>query len=254
MSFSVVIPARFGSTRLQGKPLLDIAGKPMIQWVYEQALKSNANNVIVATDDERIFAAVKAFGGNVEMTLTTHQSGTDRLQEIAEIKNFSGADIIVNVQGDEPLIPPEVINQVADNLCRHVEAGIATLCEPITDIETLMNPNAVKVVTDNQGFALTFSRAPIPWARDCFEKNPTTLPSNGAWFRHVGFYAYRVSFLHEFVLWPASTLEQVEKLEQLRALSNGVDIHVAQASCAIPAGVDTQEDLQRVRGLLEKNG
>lgn len=253
MSFSVVIPARFGSTRLQGKPLLDIAGKPMIQWVYEQALKSNAESVIVATDDERIFNAVKAFGGDVEMTATTHQSGTDRLQEVASIKGFSGEDIIVNVQGDEPLIPPEVINQVAENLCCHIEAGIATLCEKITDIATVMNPNAVKVVTDNDGFALTFSRAPIPWARDSFEKSITTLPEHGAWFRHVGIYAYRVSFLHEFVLWPPSAIEQLEKLEQLRALSNGVDIHVAQASCDIPAGVDTDNDLQRVRGLLKKN-
>lgn len=247
MSFSVVIPARYGASRLPGKPLLDIAGKPMIQRVWEQGKASGASAVIVATDDERIAEAVTTFGGQVCMTSPQHPSGTDRLQEVASKMNWADEDIVVNVQGDEPLIPPAVIDQVAKNLADHAEAGIATLCEPIHDVEELTNPNAVKVVADKAGRALYFSRATVPWPREAFSADSRVMPQSGAWFRHIGIYAYRVDFLQQFVTWPPSPLEQLEQLEQLRALHNGVPIHVAAARDTVPAGVDTQADLDAVR-------
>ncbi|WP_421862791.1 3-deoxy-manno-octulosonate cytidylyltransferase [Motiliproteus sp.] len=249
MAFSVIIPARFASTRLPGKPLLDIAGKPMIQHVYERACESEARSVIIATDDQRIADVADAFGADVCMTSAEHPSGTDRLQEVVKQKAFYADDIVVNVQGDEPLIPPRVINQVAHNLAAEPEASIATLCEPIDDLQTLTNPNAVKVVSDRRGFALYFSRAPIPWPRDAFASEPAKMPS-GNYQRHIGIYAYRVKLLNDFVQWPACELEQTECLEQLRAMWNGARIHVAPADVALPAGVDTESDLARVRQIL----
>lgn len=238
--FTVVIPARYGSLRLPGKPLLLIAGKPMIQHVYERAARSGASRVVVATDDERIARAVEEFGGECRMTRADHPSGTDRVQEVANGLGLSGDDIVVNVQGDEPLIPPAVIDQVAENLAG-VAAGIATLCEPILDAGYVHDPNIVKVVADHQGFALYFSRAPIPFDRD--GRFDTGL---GLWRRHLGIYAYRVSFLDEFVTWQPSPIEQAERLEQLRAMWHGVRIHVEDAVESIPPGVDTREDLERV--------
>lgn len=252
MSYIVVIPARYASTRLPGKPLLDIGGKPMIQRVVEQAARCGAERVVVATDDERIVDVVTGFGCEAVMTNASHPSGTDRLQEVAQKLGLDDAAVIVNVQGDEPLIPPSVIDQVANNLAEHCEAGIATLCERIHDLETVMNPNAVKVVFDHQGMANYFSRAPIPWSREQFSSSLSQqLPAGAEYYRHIGIYAYRVGFLHSYVNWPSSMTEVTESLEQLRALANGVRIHVDVALETPPAGVDTQEDLERVRVLAE---
>lgn len=250
MAFTVIIPARYGSTRLPGKPLLDIAGKPMLQHVYERACESEAKRVIVATDDQRIADAAAAFGAEVCLTSAEHPSGTDRLQEVVSLQGLYADDIVVNVQGDEPLIPARIINQVAHNLAAEPQASIATLSEPIEDLAALLNPNAVKVVCDQQGRALYFSRAPIPWPRDAFATEPKQLPLAGNYQRHIGIYAYRVKLLNDFVTWPPCWLEQTECLEQLRAMWNGAYIHVAQADEPLPAGVDTQQDLDRVRALL----
>lgn len=257
MSFTIVIPARFSSTRLPGKPLLLINRKPMIQHVVEQALKSDAEQVIVATDDEKIMAAVKGFGGEVCMTSSEHVSGTDRIQEVATIYGLSDDHIVVNVQGDEPCIPPAVINQVAHNLHQHKQAVAATLSEAITSTEEFLNPNAVKVIADQQKMALYFSRAPIPFPRADWVKNnsvdglrlgaESVASANILPQRHIGIYAYRVSLLHEFVKWSPAPLEQTESLEQLRILYNGKKIHVEEACGQVPGGVDTQQDLDRVR-------
>lgn len=249
--FTVVIPARYASTRFPGKPLQDIAGKPMIQRVWEQARLSGATRVVVATDDPRIQAACQGFGAEVVMTRDDHESGTDRLAEVTAALGLGSDAIVVNVQGDEPLIPPAVIDQVAANLAASAEAGMATLSEPLLDAHQLFNPNVVKVVTDVNGLALTFSRAPLPWARDALAQRPTELPEGVLYRRHIGIYAYRAGFLQDFVRWGPCWLEKTESLEQLRALWHGVRIHVADAQVAPPPGVDTPEDLERVRRLLE---
>ena len=255
MDFTVVIPARFASKRLPGKPLKDIAGMSMIQRVYQQARKSQAAQVIVATDDQRVFDEVKGFGGEVCMTSTDHQSGTDRLQEVAEHYSFSDDHIVVNVQGDEPLIPPEVIDQVAENLASHSQAGVSTLCEPIETDEDFNNPNIVKVVADSTGMALYFSRAPIPWPRDHMSKDHnsdqvTAMQETLNPMRHIGIYGYRVAMLNAFIHWPMAPIETLECLEQLRFMWNGERIHVAESKAMVPGGVDTEEDLQRVISLL----
>ena len=205
MSYTVVIPARYGSTRLPGKPLLDIAGKPMVQRVWEQARLSSAREVVIATDDERILEVAQGFGARACMTSPHHPSGTDRLHEVAAYFGWADEQIVVNVQGDEPMIPPTVIDQVAHNLATHTQAGIATLCEGITDIAELVDPNAVKVVFDNSGMALYFSRATIPWPREQFKAGQNTMPTQGDWYRHIGIYAYRTAFLrvppqHEYAV------------------------------------------------------
>ena len=250
MSYTVVIPARYGSTRLPGKPLLEIGGKPMVQRVWEQARSSSAEQVVIATDDERIRDVALAFGAEVCMTSVNHPSGTDRLQQVALELGLPDERIVVNVQGDEPLIPPAVINQVAANLGEHSAAGIATLCEEIHSLEELINPNAVKVVSDAGGMALYFSRAPIPWPREEFMQGQQSMPGSGRWYRHIGIYAYRTAFLHQYVTWQPAPLEQLEQLEQLRALYNGVGIHVATAAQGVPGGVDTQGDLDAVRARV----
>jgi 3-deoxy-manno-octulosonate cytidylyltransferase (CMP-KDO synthetase) len=251
MPFTVVIPARYGSTRLPGKPLFDIHGKPMVQRVWEQAKLSSADRVVIATDDTRIFDVAVAFGAQACMTSAEHPSGTDRLQQVVEKLGLRSEDIVVNVQGDEPLIPPQVIDQVADNLSRHPLAGVATLCEVIHSIDDLLNPNVVKVVIDSQGMAMYFSRATIPWPRDAFMQQPGIMPARGQWSRHIGIYAYRSGFLHQFVSWAPAPQEQLECLEQLRALHNGVKIHVENACQPVPAGVDTAADLALVCSLLQ---
>lgn len=254
MTFTVVIPARYGSSRLPGKPLLDIGGKPMIQRVWEQACNSAASQVVIATDDERIVAAAKTFGARALMTSPEHPSGTDRLQEVATSLGLAADDIVVNVQGDEPLIPCAVIDQVAVNLTECAGAAMATLCEPVESVAELRNPNVVKAVADQAGRALYFSRAPIPWPRDAFAKDESGLPGGGQWRRHIGIYAYRVSFLHQFVSWPPAPQEQLEQLEQLRALHNGATIHIADAVATVPPGVDTADDLEHMRQLLAQGG
>jgi 3-deoxy-manno-octulosonate cytidylyltransferase (CMP-KDO synthetase) len=251
MNFIVVIPARYASTRLPGKPLLDIAGQTLVERVYRQAKKSAATRVLVATDDERIANKVVGFGGEVVMTSTGHVSGTDRLAEVAKKYDFADEEIIVNVQGDEPLIPPAVIDQVATNLAANPSAGVATLSEPIKTREALLDPNVVKVVTDDNQQALYFSRAPIPWPRDHFAHAQETLPGQYEYRRHIGLYAYRSGLLHDFVTWLPSEIEKMEALEQLRFLSRGVNIHVAKAVSTVPPGVDTPADLQAVIDLLE---
>ncbi|MCJ2372248.1 3-deoxy-manno-octulosonate cytidylyltransferase [Pseudomonas sp. RGM 3321] len=250
-AFTVVIPARYGSSRFPGKPLKTIAGKAMVQLVWEQACKSSAERVVIATDDARIVEACQAFGAEVLLTREDHNSGTDRLAEVAAQLGLAADAIVVNVQGDEPMIPPAVIDQVASNLAAHPEARMSTLAEPIDDVAALFNPNIVKVATDINGLALTFSRAPLPWARDALAVNRDELPAGVPYRRHIGIYAYRAGFLHDFVSWGPCWLENTESLEQLRALWNGVRIHVADALEAPPGGVDTPEDLERVRRLLE---
>ncbi|MDZ7924304.1 MAG: 3-deoxy-manno-octulosonate cytidylyltransferase [Marinagarivorans sp.] len=252
MSFVVVVPARYASTRLPGKPLIDLAGKPMIEHVYRAAQKSGAVQVVVATDDDRIADAVKAFGGEVCMTRSDHESGTDRLQEVAAFYAWPDDQIVVNVQGDEPLIPPEVIDQVANNLANNPSASASTLAWPVLDAEQMFDPNAVKVVADSTGLALYFSRAPIPWHRDTFATAEPDITTAGA-MRHIGIYGYKVGLLHQFVTWPMATLESIEKLEQLRILANGQRIHVTAACVPVPAGVDTPADAERVKALLENS-
>lgn len=251
-AFRVVIPARYGSSRLPGKPLLDIAGKPMVAHVYERALQSQAQSVVVATDDPRIAEAMQAYGAPVVMTSADHPSGTDRLQEVAAKMGWADDEIIVNVQGDEPLIPAAVINQVAINLANNDQAGIATLAEPLHDVAQLVNPNIVKLVRDANNMAMYFSRAPMPWARDAFSQGVNTLPTPELYVRHLGIYAYKVSFLKSYVQWPPARLEEIEALEQLRALYYGVKIHVDLAVVNLPAGVDTQADLERVREIFKQ--
>lgn len=247
MPFTVVIPARYQSTRLPGKPLADIGGKPMIQWVYERALQAGSDDVIIATDDQRVADAVTQFGGKFCMTASTHESGTERLAEVVKRMGIADDHIVVNVQGDEPLIPPAIIRQVADNLARS-SAPMATLGVAITSEEEVFNPNAVKVVTDQQGYALYFSRATIPWDRDAFARGEalTAQPL----MRHIGIYAYRAGFINTYVNWQPSTLERIECLEQLRVLWYGEKIHVALAKEAPPVGVDTPDDLEAVRKLI----
>lgn len=249
-AFIAVIPARYASSRLPGKPLQDIAGKPMIRHVWEQARRSGAQRVVVATDDARILEACAGFGAEALLTRAEHNSGTDRLAEVAEKLGLAADAIVVNVQGDEPLIPPALIDQVAANLAANPQAAIATLAEPLTDAQALFNPNVVKVLADINGLALTFSRAPLPWARDEFARDRSQLPTGVPFRRHIGIYAYRAGFLADFVAWGPCWLEDAECLEQLRALWHGQRIHVADAVEPPPAGVDTPEDLARVRRLL----
>ncbi len=249
MGFVVVIPARYASTRLPGKPLRMIGDWPMIRHVYERARQSRADAVYIATDSPEILEAASGFTNNALLTGDHHQSGTDRIQEVVTKLALSERDIVVNVQGDEPLIPPALIDQVADDLMTHADAGISSLYEPIDDLSGLNNPNVVKVVTDAKGYALYFSRSPLPW------HDPTMSPDAGAAVsaqRHIGIYAYRVATLNDFVAWSSSLLERAERLEQLRALHNGVRIHMSQAGVAAPGGVDTEEDLARILDHLRQ--
>jgi 3-deoxy-manno-octulosonate cytidylyltransferase (CMP-KDO synthetase) len=248
--FRVVIPARYASARLPGKALKSIGGKPMVQWVYERALASGANEVLIATDDLLIVSAGHSFGAEVIMTASTHTSGTDRIAEVARQRAWLETDIVVNVQGDEPLIPPAIIQQVAVLLESDRNADIATLATPIDTLEEFLNPNVVKVVIDARGRALYFSRAPIPWNRD---GAPAGLSSQSVFTgarRHIGIYAYRVGALLRMAALTPTTLEQAEKLEQLRALESGLSIRVADAAERPGPDVNTHEDFERVLALL----
>jgi 3-deoxy-manno-octulosonate cytidylyltransferase (CMP-KDO synthetase) len=253
--FGVVIPARYASTRLPGKPLRNIAGEPMVVHVARHAKQSGAAFVTVATDDERIAQAVSKAGFDAVMTSAEHTSGTDRLAEVVKSKQLGPGEVVVNVQGDEPLLPPESIRSVAEALITHERAGIATLATPINTTEDLFNPNVVKVVRDAGGFAAYFSRAPIPWARDSFgrEASPSgPLPAGLSPLRHVGIYAYRVRALLKMAGQAPVAVEKAEALEQLRALWLQIPIHVTIVETAPPHGVDTEEDLERIQRLLSQ--
>ncbi len=271
MDFHVVIPARFASTRLPGKPLLPIAGKPMVVRVAEQAAKSGAQQIWIATDHQPIIAAAHEHGFKACLTHAHHASGTDRIAEVVEQHNWPDDTIVVNVQGDEPLIPPALIRAVAQHLYDHPECAIATACHPIHDEAAMRNPNIVKVVLDKNGNALYFSRAPIPWPRDAFalslpspvcgesvarrgqvgEENGKILPKNLTVLRHIGIYAYRAGFLRTFLQLAPAAIEQVEALEQLRALWHGYKIGVTVISEAPPGGVDTEADLHAARSTFK---
>ncbi|MGP1676899.1 MAG: 3-deoxy-manno-octulosonate cytidylyltransferase [Burkholderiales bacterium] len=246
-AFLVVIPARYASSRLHAKPLADIAGKPMVVHVAERALESGAKAVWVATDHQQVFDAVRHYGHQALMTRADHATGTDRIAEAAQQLGLVEGEIVVNVQGDEPLIPPQLIREVAQSLAEHDQASIATACHPITDSESLLNPNVVKVVLDRTGHALYFSRAPIPYPRDSFALNQGVLPSGLPSYRHIGIYAYRARFLQIYSRLQPAAIEGFEALEQLRALWHGHRIAVAVTAHAPQAGVDTAEDLERVR-------
>jgi 3-deoxy-manno-octulosonate cytidylyltransferase (CMP-KDO synthetase) len=256
MSFTVVIPARHASTRLPGKPLLDIGGRPMIQWVIDAAIRSGAEEVLVATDDQRIAAvALDPRSGQslAVMTRADHPSGTDRIAEVAALRGWDERRIVVNVQGDEPQLPPALVSQVASLLEGRPDADIATLCTPIVSLDEFLDPNIVKVVTAQGGVALYFSRAPIPWSRDGAAQGLLSQTSILGAQRHLGIYAYRVGALRRVTQTPPSDLELTEKLEQLRALQAGMRLIVAVAAQTPPVGVDTESDLLRVRsGLAAK--
>ncbi|MDN0077264.1 3-deoxy-manno-octulosonate cytidylyltransferase [Crenobacter sp. SG2303] len=247
--FTVVIPARLASTRLPGKPLADLAGKPMVVRVAEQAAKSAARRVVVATDHEDILAACAAHGVEAVLTRVDHASGTDRLAEVAEHLALPADEIVVNVQGDEPLIDPALIDRVAQ-LLADSSAPMATAAHPIADAKEFFNPNVVKVVCNAASHALYFSRAPLPWARDAFAHDASALPAGLPALRHIGLYAYRAGFLSTYAQLAPSPLEQFEALEQLRVLWHGHAIAVAEVAEAPAAGVDTPEDLERVRAVL----
>ena len=249
----IVIPARLKSTRLPDKPLLNIHGKPMILWVAEKAqLADFADDMCIATDDETIAKICTNAGFDVVMTSSEHASGTDRLAEVAAIKGWSAHDIVVNMQGDEPLVPPLLLEQVKALLVQDTDSVMATLCEPIEDYDTFMRPSVVKVVSQTSNSlqrALYFSRAAIPCDRHVvLATDSNKQPPKNA-FRHLGLYAYRVSLLQKFVHWPQTPLEILESLEQLRVLENGGHIAIAKAACPLPAGVDTQEDLDRLNAM-----
>lgn len=239
MAFVVVIPARYASTRLPAKPLAMIGAKPMIQWVWQQAMQSGASRVVIATDHPTVAEVATAFGAEVVMTSEHHQSGTERLAEVVNTLQLNADTVVVNVQGDEPFIPPVLIAQVANNLAQQQKARMATLAVPILHPEEVTNPNVVKVVTDQAGYALYFSRSVIPFDRD----GRFTAQFSQLYRRHLGIYAYRAGFILDYVRWPVSQLEQVECLEQLRVLWQGEAIHVADALAVPPVGVDTPADL-----------
>ncbi len=248
--FRIVIPARYASTRLPGKPLIEMAGKPMLQWVYGRALACEAREVLIATDDERIERVARQFGAEVVMTSVDHVSGTDRIAEVAELRGWADDEVVVNLQGDEPSMPAELVSQVAQLLLADPEADIATLATPIRDREEYFDPNAVKVVTDGSGRALYFSRAPIPWFRDGVTEEGGDL---GLARRHLGLYAYRVASLRRLSSLPPAPIEQAEKLEQLRALFNGMKILVGEATRRPGPDVNTLADLAGAEAALKED-
>ncbi|MCG8123905.1 MAG: 3-deoxy-manno-octulosonate cytidylyltransferase, partial [Candidatus Thiodiazotropha taylori] len=248
--FKVVIPARYASVRLPGKPLLEIAGKPMIQHVHERAVESGASQVVIATDSEQIADACRGFSADVCMTSAEHRSGSDRIAEVVTQRGWADEEIIVNLQGDEPCMPAELLSQVAEDMSQHDAAGVTTLSAPITERKMLFDPHVVKVVTDIQGYALYFSRAPIPWHRDEFIDAESPLPEDTGFARHIGLYAYRAGYLARFVAWKRAPIERAESLEQLRVLWHGGRIHVSNANTDPGHGVDTRDDLRLVEAQL----
>lgn len=253
MGFRVIIPARFASARLPGKPLREIAGKTMLQHVYECAQRSEAEQVIIATDDERIHQAAESFDATVCMTSAEHRSGTERLAEVVESFSIPEHSVVVNLQGDEPLMPVACLNQVAHALEQHDTAVVSTLCTPLTDPDEFFDPHIVKVVRDRECFALYFSRAPIPWHRDEFDRSRHVLPGDGtAFLRHIGLYAYRAGYIKEYLTQEHCALERAESLEQLRVMWHGGRIIVPEAVKTPGPGVDTEADLEKVAALLAR--
>ena len=252
--FTVLIPARYASTRLPGKPLADLAGKPMVVRVAERASASGAARVVVATDDTRVRDAVVAHGYAACMTRTDHATGTDRLAEAAQQLGLADDDIVVNVQGDEPLLDAALIRRMAALLAARPDAAIATACHPIDDVAEAFNPNVVKVVLDAAGYALYFSRATIPWARDAFAATQATLPAGLPIYRHYGLYAYRRAFLRAFPTLAPAPIERFEALEQLRALWHGYRIAVEVTHGTPAPGIDTPADLARAREIFARGG
>lgn len=251
MSFSIVIPARYASTRLPGKPLLDIVGKPMIQHVYERAIESGAEQVIIATDDKRIQQAAEQFNAEVCMTSAKHRSGTERLAEVIDTCSIDDDHIVINLQGDEPLLPPKCLQQVAQALEDDKDASVATLCTHMKSVDEIFDPHAVKVVLDHRQHALYFTRAPVPWDREHFNNNPQlTAEQLSVYRRHIGLYAYRAGFVKEYIELPQTDLERIESLEQLRVMWHGFSIVVPMAEEVPGPGVDTAEDLENVRNIL----
>jgi 3-deoxy-manno-octulosonate cytidylyltransferase (CMP-KDO synthetase) len=249
-----VIPARYDSTRLPGKVLLPLGGKPMLQWVWERARASRADEVLIATDDARVARAAEKFGAQVVMTAPAHASGTDRIAEAAWHRRWPEDDLVVNIQADEPFMPPALIDQVSDLLESHPWASVATLASPIASLEEMMDPHVVKVVAGRDGRALYFSRAPIPWDREGAPSGLTSQRSFAGALRHIGLYAYRVGALRRLASLTPSALEQREKLEQLRALENDLAIVVGDAAERPGQDVNTAQDLERARALLERDG
>ena len=247
MTFKVVIPARYQSSRLEGKPLLDIGGFPMVIHVVKQSLKSKANDVVVATDDQKIFDVVKKFGFKAMMTDINHKSGTDRVVEVVNLMGWSDHEIVVNVQGDEPLINPSLIDHVAEYLDYHEDVFVSSACHSISDYDDFINPNNVKVVVDKNSQALYFSRAPIPFPRDKFAQK---MMGKEGFFKHIGIYAYRAQFLKGYKNIAQTELEDIEKLEQLRILYAGYKIGIVESIDNPMIGVDTPEDLEKVRKLF----
>jgi 3-deoxy-manno-octulosonate cytidylyltransferase (CMP-KDO synthetase) len=246
--FHVIIPARFAASRLPGKPLLIIGDRPLIQWVWQCARASRATSVIVATDDVRIVDSARGFGADCLMTSPQHASGTDRIAEVVRAKGFAADDIVVNLQGDEPMMPTTVVNEVADALNARPHIDIATAVTPVQSLAEFLDPSCVKALRARDGQALYFSRAAVPWPRGSVAAGRPTVFA-GAW-RHIGIYAYRVRSLLQFASWPPTPLEETERLEQLRALEHGMRIHLVTLAEAPPAGVDTPDDLERVRACL----
>ncbi len=253
-AFHVIIPARYGSQRLPGKALRMLAGKPMLEHVWAAAQNAGASTVTIATDDERILSAASAFGADARLTSSDHLSGSDRIAECCRLLALADDAIVVNLQGDEPLTPPAVLDQVATLLAERPEAAMATIASPIVSAEELHSPHAVKVVTDQSGRALYFSRAPIPYAREAFAENQNVLPAQPTYLRHIGIYAYRVKFLQQLTQTKPSAAESAEQLEQLRAMDLGAVIAVKVIKQAFPAGVDTAEDLARVEAVMARRG
>ncbi len=256
MEFRVMIPARYDSTRLPGKVLMDIGGKPMIQHVYERAIESGADSVVIATDNQKVAKVAQSFGARVCMTSAEHQSGTERIAEATLALDYAPDEIVVNVQGDQPFILPQAIRQVAEDLDKHDNVKVSSICERITHGEDLFNPSIVKVVLNWRNYAMYFSRSPIPYDVERFkekekEKSKNGVAPNEQHYRHIGLYAYRVHFLHEYIEWPACPLEKIESLEQLRILWNGIRMHMVISKERMPPEVNTPDDMEKIGEYLE---
>ena len=252
MDFHVVIPARYDSSRLPGKVLMDIAGKTMLQRVYEQAISSGAESVAIATDNEQVAQVAEAFGATVCMTSYRHASGTERLSEAVEALQFDGSEIVVCLQADEPLVPPEFIRLAAESLAEHPNVKVSSLCQKITNPDDIFNRNVVKVILNRRNHAMYFTRASAPWDREKFGVVDDDLAPSPVHYKHIGLYAYRVGFLQDYINWSPSPLEKIELLEQLRILWHGGRIHMSVVSKSMPHGDDTEEDLLAVRALFDK--